>query len=97
MAVHLYDVIKRPVITEGSTQTAAALNQFAFEVDLRANKIQIKDAVEAIFNVDVIKVATMIMPAKRGRRGRAYYVRSAAWKKAIVTLPPGESIPLFNL
>jgi large subunit ribosomal protein L23 len=97
MAVHLYDVIKRPVITEGSTQTAAEQNQFAFEVDLRANKIQIKDAVESIFNVDVVKVATMIMPAKRGRRGRSFYRRSAAWKKAIVTLPAGQTIPLFNL
>jgi large subunit ribosomal protein L23 len=97
MAVHLYDVIKRPVITESSTQTAAELNQFAFEVDLHANKIQIKDAVESIFNVDVIKVSTMIMPPKRGRRGRAFYMRSAAWKKAIVTLPAGQTIPLFNL
>jgi large subunit ribosomal protein L23 len=97
MMLHLYDVIKRPIITEASTREAADLNQFAFEVDLRANKIQIKEAVEVIFNVDVLKVTTAIMPLKRGRRGRKYYTRSAAWKKAIVRLPPGQNIPLFNL
>ncbi|MFQ3536600.1 MAG: 50S ribosomal protein L23 [Aggregatilineales bacterium] len=92
-----YEVIKRPIITEGSTILAAEQNQYTFEVDMRANKIQIKDAVERIFEVDVIKVATMIMPAKRGRRGRKEYIRSAAWKKAIVTLPKGQTIGLFNV
>lgn len=97
MTLHLYDVIKRPIITEGSTRDAAELNQFTFEVDLRANKIQIKEAIELVFNVDVLKVATLIMPAKRGQRGRKKYIRAAAWKKAIVTLPQGQKIPLFNL
>ncbi len=92
-----YEVIKRPIITEGSTILAAEQNQYTFEVDMRANKIQIKDAVERIFEVDVIKVATMIMPAKRGRRGRKEYIRSASWKKAIVTLPKGQTIGLFNV
>ena len=97
MGLHLYDIIKRPVITERSNIMVGELNQFVFEVDLRANKIQIKEAVETIFNVDVIKVATMIQPLKRGRRGRKYYQRSAEWKKAIVTLPKGQTIPLFNV
>ena len=97
MGLHLYDIIKRPVITERSNIMAGELNQFVFEVDLRANKIQIKEAVETIFNVDVIKVATMVQPLKRGRRGRKYYQRSAEWKKAIVTLPQGQTIPLFNV
>ncbi|PJF37502.1 MAG: 50S ribosomal protein L23 [Candidatus Thermofonsia Clade 1 bacterium] len=95
--MHLYEVIKRPIITEGSTILAREQNQFTFEVDMRANKIQIKEAVEVIFNVDVIKVATMIMPMKRGRRGRKTYARTPAWKKAIVTLPEGQTIGLFNL
>lgn len=95
--MNVYDVIKRPIITEGSTKLAAELNQYTFEVDLRANKIQIKDAIERIFEVDVIKVATLIVPAKRGRRGRKEYMRSPAWKKAIVTLPQGQTIGLFNL
>ena len=97
MGVHLYEVIKRPVITERSSLMAGELNQFVFEVDLNANKIQIKEAVETIFNVDVIKVATMIQPLKRGRRGRKYYQRSPEWKKAIVTVAKGQTIPLFNV
>jgi large subunit ribosomal protein L23 len=97
MTLHLYDVIKRPIITEGSTLMAAEQNQFTFEVDLRANKIQIKEAVEVIFNVDVLKVSTSILPMKRGRRGRKQYARTSEWKKAIITLPAGQKIPLFNV
>src|SRR5215470_16705643 len=97
MGVHLYEVLKRPVITERSSLMAGELNQFVFEVDRNANKIQIKEAVETIFNVDVIKVATMIQPLKRGRRGRKYYQRSPEWKKAIVTVAKGQTIPLFNV
>src|SRR5215468_6172263 len=97
MGLHLYDIIKRPVITERSNTMVGELNQYVFEVDLHANKIQIKEAVETIFNVDVIKVATMIQPLKRGRRGRKYYQRSPEWKKAIVTVAKGQTIPLFNV
>jgi large subunit ribosomal protein L23 len=95
--MNIYEVIKRPVITEGSTQLAAGLNQYTFEVDQRANKIEIKQAVEQIFNVDVLKVATMIMPKKMGTRGRKRFVRSPQWKKAIVTLPDGQKIADFNV
>jgi large subunit ribosomal protein L23 len=95
MSLHLYDIIKRPVITEKSTELAE-LGQYVFEVDTRANKIQIKEAVEVLFNVDVLKVATMIMPLKRSRRGRKAYQRSPEWKKAIVTLPAGQTIKEFN-
>ncbi|CAG1006074.1 MAG: 50S ribosomal protein L23 [Anaerolinea sp.] len=95
--LNLYNVIVRPIITEVSTRDAATLNQFAFEVNIKANKIQIKEAVEVIFNVDVLKVATMIMPMKRGVRGRKFYQRQPAWKKAIVTVAAGQTIPLFNL
>lgn len=95
--MQLYEIIKRPVITEKSTLMASELNQFVFEVDVRANKIQIKEAVETIFDVDVIKVATIILPMKRGQRGRKVYQRTPEWKKAIVTLPKGQTIPLFNV
>ena len=95
--LHLYDVIKRPVITEKSTELADLTNQYVFEVDMRANKIQIADAVVRIFNVDVVKVNTMVMPPKRGRRGRKFYIRHRAWKKAVVTVPQGQTISLFNL
>ena len=97
--LHLYDVIRRPVITEKSTVMADSQNKYVFEVARKANKIQIKEAVEEIFELEgkVIKVNTMIMPAKRGRRGRNMYIRSRQWKKAVVTLEDGVSIELFNV
>lgn len=94
--LHIYDVIRRPVITEKSTVQADDLRQYVFEVAPNANKIQIKEAVEVIFEVSVKKVNTMVMPAKRGRRGRNWYLRSKQWKKAVVTLEPGNEIDLFN-
>ena len=94
--LHIYDVVKRPVVTEKSTIQADDLNQYVFEVDQAANKIQIKEAIEVIFDVTVEKVRTMVQPAKRGRRGRAWYVRHRQWKKAVVTLAEGNEIDLFN-
>jgi len=96
--LHLYDVIRRPVITEKSTELADRQNKYVFEVARNANKIQVKEAVEEIFELEgkVIKVNMMVMPAKRGRRGRNTYIRSRQWKKAVVTLEDGVSIELFN-
>lgn len=94
--LHIYDVIRRPVITEKSTVQSDDLNQYVFEVASNANKHQIKEAIEVIFEVKVEKVNTMVMPAKRGRRGRNWYLRSKQWKKAVVTLKPGDTIELFN-
>lgn len=94
--LHLYDVIIRPIVTEES-QIMAERGQYVFEVTLDANKRQIKEAVEAIFDKKVLKINTMIMPAKRGMRGRNEYWRSKQWKKAIVTLVAGETIDLFNV
>jgi large subunit ribosomal protein L23 len=94
--LHLYDVIVRPVVTEES-QIMAERGQYVFEVSLDANKRQIREAIEAIFDKKVSKVNTMIMPAKRGMRGRNEYWRSKQWKKAIVTLVEGETIDLFNV
>lgn len=97
--LHLYDIIRRPVITEKSTAMQEDINKFVFEVDSRANKIQIKEAVEEIFELEgqVLNVNTMVMPAKRGRRGRKWYIRSRQWKKAIITLEDGATIELFNV
>ncbi|MEO1645381.1 MAG: 50S ribosomal protein L23, partial [Chloroflexota bacterium] len=64
------------------------------------NKFQIMEAVELIFDIDpddILKVRTMVMPAKRGRRGRKMYIRSRQWKKAIVSLADGVSIDIFNV
>jgi len=94
--LHLYDVIKRPVITEKSTELVNAANQYAFEVDMAANKIQIAEAVMRVFDVDVLKVNTMVVAPRRGRRGRKFYIRRRAWKKAIVTLPVGQKIGIFT-
>lgn len=97
--LHLYDVIRRPVITEKTAQLVENENKYVFEVASNANKIQIKEAVEEIFELEgqVVKVNTMVMPAKRGRRGRNWYIRSRQWKKAVVTVAEGVSIELFNI
>lgn len=78
------DIIKRPVITE-RTSDLMAEKKYVFEVDLRANKTEIKQAVEQIFKVKVTKVNTLRMPAKPKRYGR-YSGYTSEWKKAIVTL-----------
>ncbi|MCV4235770.1 50S ribosomal protein L23 [Virgibacillus sp. LDC1] len=85
------DIIKRPVITERTADYMAEL-KYAFEVDIRANKTEIKQAVEAIFKVKVSNVNTMRVPAKPKRYGR-YSGYTTEWKKAIVTLAP-DSKPL---
>jgi large subunit ribosomal protein L23 len=95
--LHLYDVIRRPVVSEKANLISEERNQYVFEVALNANKAQIKQAVEVIFEKKVKKVNTMVMPAKRGMRGRNEYRRSSEWKKAIVTLMPGETLELFDL
>jgi large subunit ribosomal protein L23 len=96
MALHLYDVIRRPLVSEKSTILSEELNQYVFEVAPNANKTQIKEAIEIIFEKKVKKINTMVMPAKRGTRGRKTYRRSQEFKKAIVTLADGETIELFN-
>lgn len=97
--LHLYDVIRRPVITEKTTSMADDENKYVFEVARNANKIQVKEAIEEIFELEgkVLSVNTMNMPAKRGRRGRNSYIRSRAWKKAVVTLEDGVTIELFDV
>ncbi len=97
--LHLYDVIRRPLITEKTAEMVETENKYVFEVARKANKIQVKEAVEEIFDLEgkVVKVNMMLMPAKRGRRGRNWYIRSRAWKKAIVTLEEGVSIELFDV
>jgi large subunit ribosomal protein L23 len=95
--MHWRDIIRRPVITEKSNFMASELNQYTFVVDSRANKMQIKEAVELAWpNVEVEKVRVANMPAKRARRWRQTTVRKAGYKKAIVTLAAGGRIDLFE-
>jgi len=92
-----YVVIRRPLVTEKSTALAMA-NKYIFEVDLRANKPQIKDAVEKAFNVTVTDVNVMVMKGKpRGSRrlGRRK-THGSDWKKAVVTLAVNDKIELFE-
>ncbi len=95
-ALHLYDIIRRPVITEKTDRLADELNQYVFEVHPRANKAMVKKAVEEIFGVDVLRVRIINMPAKISRRWRRPYVRVKAWKKAIVTVAPDQKIELAH-
>ncbi|MBS3750046.1 MAG: 50S ribosomal protein L23 [Anaerolineales bacterium] len=94
----IYDVLHRPILTEKSSHQYMKLNQYVFEVDLDASKRVIKEAVETLFDVKVEKVNTMIMPAKRSlnAQNRRVILRRSMYKKAIVTLAPGDSIPAFE-
>ena len=92
--MHLYEVLRRPLITEKGTALQAE-GKYCFEVASGANKPQIKQAVEKAFKVKVTAVNVMTVPGKRQRmRGREVVTQS--WKKAIVTLKPGDKIELFE-
>ena len=90
-----YRIIRRPVITEKTNLQKEAGNQVTFEVDRRANRVEIRRAVEKIFNVRVAGVQTMQIKGKVKRRGRIVG-RRKDWKKAIVRLMPGERIEFFE-
>lgn len=90
-----YQIIKRPIITEKGSILREKNNKYIFEVDIQANKIEIKKAIEQIFGVKVIKVNTSIQHGKP-RRVRFAIGRRPDFKKAIVTLKEGEFIPLFE-
>jgi large subunit ribosomal protein L23 len=94
--LHLYDVIVRPVITEKTQRQTTDLNVYVFEVNEKANKPQIKEAVETIFNVEVVKIRTAVMPAKMGLRQRKLFIRKKEWKKAMVTVKAGQTIEQFG-
>ena len=92
--MHLYEVLRRPLITEKNT-VLQAQGKYAFEVAREANKPQIKQAVEMAFKVKVTAVNVMTVPGKERRVGRQQ-VLTQSWKKAIVTLKPGDKIELFE-
>ena len=89
-----YQIVKSPVITEESTLQTQTRNQYVFRVDPAANKAQIRDAIERLFNVRVLSVNTMNYAGKPRRRGRTTG-RTSCWKKAVVTLQTGDSIDLL--
>ena len=95
MNLPIQDVVKRPLITEKAERNREASHQYAFEVHREATKIQVKQAVEQIFNVHVLAVRTAIARGKNRRVGRNVGQRPN-WKKAFVTLKEGETIALFE-
>jgi large subunit ribosomal protein L23 len=92
--MHLYEVIIRPLVTEKST-VLQAQGKYAFEVDGDANKLQVKQAVEKAFKVAVTGVNIIIVPGRMKRIGKKAAM-TPQWKKAIVTLKPGDKIALFE-
>jgi large subunit ribosomal protein L23 len=90
-----FDIIRRPIITEKTTTQRETINQVCFEVSPEANRIEIKRAVEEIFNVRTSQVRTMNIKGKVKRRGKIAGRRRDV-KKAIVTLAPGERIGFFE-
>lgn len=92
---NIYDVVKRPIISEKSTALAEVAGRYAFEVAHQANKLEIKDAVQRLFNVKVREVRTMMMHGKVKRSGQ-FFGKRPNWKKAIVTLAEGQKIDFFQ-
>jgi large subunit ribosomal protein L23 len=94
----IYDVLRRPLITEKSNYQSSKLNQYAFVVTDDATKTLVRDAVETLFDVDVVRVNIVNAPPKRGRRARSrrLLVRRSGYKKAIVTLSQGQSLEIFE-
>ncbi len=92
--MHVFEVLRRPVITEKNTLLREQ-NKFIFEVAKGANKMQIREAVERAFNVNVVDVNVSRVPGKTRRLGKRQ-VQTPAWRKAIVTLMPGQKIEVFE-
>jgi large subunit ribosomal protein L23 len=94
----IYDVLRKPLVTEKSNYQLSKLHQYVFEVTPDATRTLVKDAVEQLFDVTVVRVNILNAPAKRTRRARSrrMAIRESAYKKAIVTLAPDNRIPFFE-
>ena len=94
----IYDVLRRPLVTEKSSYQSNKLGQYSFEVSESATRTMVKDAVETMFDVTVERVNIINVPAKRGRRSksRRLLVRNPSYKKAIVTLAEGQTLEIFG-
>ena len=94
----IFDVLRRPLVTEKSSYQSGKLNQYSFIVADSATRTQIKDAIETLYDVTVVNVNVMNTPAKRGRRlrSRRLLVRKPGYKKALVTLAEGQTLQIFE-
>jgi large subunit ribosomal protein L23 len=94
----IYDVLRRPLVTEKSSYQSGKLNQYSFVVSDTATRTQIKDAIETLYDVSVVRVNVINVPAKRGRRlrSRRLLVRKVGYKKAVITLAEGQTLQVFE-
>ena len=94
----LYEILRRPLVTEKTNYLTTGLHKYVFEVAGYATSSMVKEAVETIFDVEVIKVNIINVAAKRSRRARSrrLLVRRPGYKKAIITLAPEDRIPFFE-
>lgn len=93
----VYDVIRRPMVTEKTNYQTSKLRQYTFEVDKNASRTLVKDAIETLFDVKVERVNIMNTAAKRSRRrNRRLLVRDPGFKKAVVTLAEGSTLEIFE-
>jgi large subunit ribosomal protein L23 len=93
----IYDVLHRPLVTEKTNYQSSKLRQYSFEVASDATRTLVKDAIETLFDVEVIRVNIMNTAAKRSRRrNRRLLVRDPGFKKAIVTLAEGSTLETFE-
>jgi large subunit ribosomal protein L23 len=90
-----YQILKRPLLTEKSDHLRESENKYCFEVDKRANKLEVKKAVESLFSVNVVDVRLHNRIGKSKRMGR-FAGKRADWKKAYVTLKKGDVIAMFE-
>jgi len=98
MKTNLYEILRKPLVTEKSSYQSGSLGQYSFIVTSSATRTQIKDAIETLYDVTVKRINVINVPPKRGGRLRSRRVsfRKAGYKKAIVTLAEGQTLPLFE-
>lgn len=93
--MHVEQVLIKPLLTEKSSIETENTNRYVFKVQTKANKYQIKDAVEAMFDVKVVNVHTAILPGKVKRAGKVTK-KTSSWKKAYVKIQDGQKLELFQ-
>jgi large subunit ribosomal protein L23 len=96
--MNTFEVLRRPLVTEKTSAQSGKANQYTFVVADQATRTQVKDAIETLYDVKVVSVNIMNTSAKRGRRlrSRRLLIRKGAFKKAIITLAEGQTLPIFE-
>jgi len=94
----IYDILRRPLVTEKSSYQSGKLNQYSFIVADTATRTQVKDAIETLYDVKVVRVNIINTAAKRGRRlrSRRLLIRKVGYKKALITLAEGQTLQIFE-